>query len=261
MVLSEVDPSRVKAVAFDLDGVIYIGNRLVPGVSTLLETLKERGIQTFFFTNNSMHPRPGVHQKLAALGVAIPLGCLYTTAHFAGAFLKERGLKTFHGMGTKALRVEVEAYGLIHTEFRSEAILVGLDPEFDYRKLKVAMRVYFSSPGCRIFACNRDSTYPVEDGLNPGCGPAIAALEDATGHGVDEIVGKPSPFMLKKLADDWGLSFGQILVVGDSYASDIAMAKTCGSPSVLFSRESRTDPPLPDVPLVRHLKDILWYLD
>jgi ribonucleotide monophosphatase NagD (HAD superfamily) len=88
---------------------------------------------------------------------------------------------------------------------------------------------------CKFIICNRDRTYPVEDNLlMPGCGPIVAALEYATERTADVIIGKPNTYMLELLCRDWKLGNQEILVVGDTYESDIAMANNFGSRSVLI---------------------------
>ena len=118
-------------------------------------------------------------------------------------------------------------------------VVIGLDPGFNYQKLAEALDV-LQKNNCQIIACNRDRNYPAQgDKILPGCGPIVAAVENACGREADYVVGKPSTFMIKSIARETNLKPREILIIGDSYETDIHMAKRFGSPSVLISDKSR----------------------
>lgn len=113
-------------------------------------------------------------------------------------------------------------------------MLIGLDPEFDYEKLSVAANVALGAG--KVIACNKERSYPGEDQqLMPGCGGMVASVEWCSGRMVDLTIGKPSTFMLKEVSEQLGLAPAEILVVGDTYDTDILMANKFGSPSVIVS--------------------------
>ena len=89
--------------------------------------------------------------------------------------------------------------------------------------------------GAKFVACNRDRTFPVERGVMPACGSMVASIESAWGRKPDYEVGKPNTFFLEMITRETKLAASQILVVGDTMESDIAMAINFGSPSVLIS--------------------------
>jgi 4-nitrophenyl phosphatase len=227
----------IKAAAFDLDGTIYTGNRLVDGVIDVLHYLMGKGIKIFYFTNNSSRTRKDIHQKLHKLGLNPDIETVYNSAYATGIYLKTNKYKKIYCCGSTGLKDEIALSDIkcVSDKEFPEAVVVGLDVEFNYEKMSVALHL-LRDRKCRFIICNRDRTYPVEDNLlMPGCGAIVAALEYAVKRSADVITGKPNTYMLELLCKDWKLVNHEILIVGDSYESDIAMAKNFGSPSVLIN--------------------------
>jgi HAD superfamily hydrolase (TIGR01450 family) len=118
-----------------------------------------------------------------------------------------------------------------------QAVVVGLDPEFTYNKL--AQALWHLQSGCQLVACNQDKNYPIENGrLMPGCGSIVAAILGSYDKQVDFAVGKPNTYMMELLSGDHGLTNQDILVVGDSLATDIEMANRFGCQSILVTPEN-----------------------
>lgn len=229
--------NKIKAVAFDLDGTIYIGNRIIDGAMEVITLLKEKNIQVLYFTNNSTRTRCQMFEKLIGMGLGLNEKEVYNSAFATAVFTKQKGMNNVYCIGAQGLRDELNTAGisLIDDKEAANGVIVGLDPDFNYQELSKALDILRKEDRV-IIACNRDRNYPVEGGrILPGCGPIVAAIEDACGREVDYVVGKPGTFMLDLLAKDWRLKAEDILIVGDSYESDIAMAKSYGSPSVLIS--------------------------
>jgi 4-nitrophenyl phosphatase len=111
-----------------------------------------------------------------------------------------------------------------------DAVLVGLDPDFDDRRLAVAARAVRA--GARFIATNADALDPTPSGFRPGAGAMVAAIRDATG--VEPLViGKPEPAMFHAILDATGVGPEEALVIGDNPDSDIRAAHRAGIESVL----------------------------
>ena len=230
----------IKAVAFDLDGTIYVGDKLVGGVIEVLNYLKKKDIQVFYFTNNSSKTRKNIHQKLQKMNLHTDLETIYNSAYAVGIYLKNNNFKKVYCCGSAELREGIISSGIecVNDKEFPEAVVVGLDHDFNYNRMTVALN-FLRQKDCRFIICNRDRTYPVENSrLMPGCGPIVAALEYATGRQADVIIGKPETFMLDLLCKDWNLLSEEILIVGDTFDSDIAMADTYRSPSLLLDYDN-----------------------
>ena len=227
---------KINAVAFDLDGTIYTGEKLVDGAAEIITYLKDKNIKICYFTNNSGKTRKDIHKKLLKLGLNLEIGTVYNSSYAAGVYLKNNHFKKVYCCGSPGLQEELAFTGIkcVRDNEAPEAVVVGLDLEFNYKKMAVALNL-LRNRDCQFIVCNKDRNYPIEDyRLMPGCGTIVAALEFAADRQVDVIIGKPETFMLDLLCKDWNLRSEEILVVGDTFDSDIAMADSYGSPSLLI---------------------------
>lgn len=229
----------IKAVAFDLDGTIYMGNTIVDSAADIVRFIRGKGMQVFFFTNSSTRTRQKVFEKLDGMGLNPSLDHIYTSAYAVAKYLSGNSISTVFCLGTAGLKDEIAANRIRVTSdpYAAEALVVGLDPDFSYARLADVMP--FTERNCPIIVCNRDRSFPVENGkFMPGCGPIVSAVESALGRSVDFIAGKPNTYMMELLEADWGLCNSEIVVVGDSLESDIGMARRHGCRSFLISGNS-----------------------
>jgi HAD superfamily hydrolase (TIGR01450 family) len=222
---------------FDLDGVVYKGNDLIPGADTGLKLLKENGKKILFLTNSSAKGRESVARKLVALGIDCEIWQVMTSATASALFVKEKGYKKVFVVGEAELVQEVVKAGNTPTEDPSiaDALLVGIDFNFSYQKIADAMICLENN--CDFIACNRDPNFPGDNGRSfPGCGPIVTAIETAAEKKVDIYIGKPDIYILEKLLGDKVRPDAPIAVVGDSLYSDITLAANAGLPSVYINQ-------------------------
>lgn len=225
-----------KVFAFDLDGTIYTGNRLVEGAYEIVNYLRQRGAKVVFFTNSSTRSVQQVYDKLKRMGLNPTLEDIHTSARAAAIYTSKKYISQVHCIGTDGLKSELQSFGVRVTdaEYTAEAIVIGLDPDFSYAKLSEIMP--YRETRCLLIACNRDKSYPIENNIYlPGCGPIVAAVEEALGRNIDFITGKPNTFMLDILSHQLDCNNTDITVIGDSYESDIQMAMRYGVKSFLLS--------------------------
>jgi HAD superfamily hydrolase (TIGR01450 family) len=245
----------VKAVAFDLDGTIYVGNTLVPGADETVKALERAGIKVFYFTNNSVKTRKEVFEKLSSLGLCTEQSKVYNSAYAASIFIKEHGFRKVCCIGSEGLKSELVNNGIILDDRDHEAVVVGLYSGFGYKEIAQGLNAL--KKGAVLVACNRDRNYPVEGGrLLPGCGPLVAAIECAAGKKAKYIVGKPNTFMMELLAEEHGIKGDEIVVVGDTYSSDIAMARKYKCANILISSKTKVKNTI----VISKLSDILKIL-
>ena len=231
---------KIKAIAFDLDGTIYFGNCVAEGAVETVAYFKDQGLHIVFFTNNSSSSRQQIFMKLSKMGFELDISSVYTSSYASALYINRLGLKNVYCIGSAGLKEELNSHGISINEDEKniEAIVVGLDKNFDYSMLARGLNVW--KPGVILIACNRDKNYPIEkDVIMPGCGAILAALETAAGKTADHLVGKPNTFMIELVTNDLNLESDSILVVGDNYDSDIEMANRYGCPSVLLNHNSK----------------------
>ena len=240
----------------DLDGVVYRGAAPIPGVAAVLADRAARGDTVVYVTNNSMHYRADYVTRLAALGAPVTADRVVSSARATALYLAGPGLdppvRRVLAVGAGGLERECRDAGLdvvtaAHAATRlaregidgweaarhPDAVVVGLDPQFTYQKLAVAVDCVHH--GARFVATNRDPVYPTERGTSPGAGAIVAAVE--AGSQVTPVsIGKPGPLLLEmaiRAAGD-GLTRDDAVMIGDGLATDLAAAANLGVPCVLM---------------------------
>jgi glycerol-1-phosphatase len=208
----------VKSIVCDLDGVVYRGDQVIPGSSEALHRLHDSGFKMVFATNNSSRTPEHVAGKLESVaGVIVPTESIVTSAQAGVAVLPPEVDKVFV-VGGRGISQAVEDSGRTCVTSGAEAVIVGLDFEFNYQSLTAAADQVRG--GALFIASNSDATYPGSSGLLPGAGAMVSAI--ATASGVTPIsAGKPEAPM-RKLIRDKGV--GEAWVVGDRVDTDIRMA-------------------------------------
>lgn len=232
---------NTKAVVFALDGTVYLGSQLVEGVDEVIRHCRELGKSVFFLTNNSSETRSQIFHKLRELGLECTFREVLTSGYAAALYAHREHLKNIYVCGSLNLISECEKLSVHSVDPElAENLLIGLDPEFDYDKLAIAADV--ASRADTIIACNKERFFLGEEGRHiPGCGGIVAAIEWCSNRMVDISIGKPNTFMLKETSVQLGIAPEEILVVGDTYETDIVMANKFGSQSVLVSSQVYSD--------------------
>jgi len=222
-----------KTFIIDLDGVVYRGNHLLDGVLEGLELIRKGGKNVKFLTNSSKMGSDGIAQKLNNLGVKCDSADVMTSATASAAYLCEEDQTNIYVIGDDGLKEEVLKVGLniVDIPEQADALLVGIDSNFSYKKISDAMVCIKS--GSYFVACNRDPNYPVSNEKSlPGCGPIVSSIEVASEKNADIEIGKPNTFILQKLLSRDVDIDDKVVVVGDSVDSDIGLAVNFGVPGV-----------------------------
>ncbi len=228
----------------DLDGVIYRGNELIPGAKEFVAWLEAHHKKYLFLTNNSFATEAQILAKLAHLGITTDISHLLTAGQAAVQSIARRFP---HGVvyvvGEQPLMDLVRSQELTVASVdaeKADAVLVGLDRNFDYAKLNCAIRAVRS--GGFFITINRDALLPVEGGFLPGCGTLAAAIE--TGSGITpQVVGKPEPMLLLEAMRMLNSQPDETVMVGDGLDVDILGGKAAGTHTllVLTGRSTRAD--------------------
>ena len=220
-----------KAWVFDMDGVLYVGTRALPGVADLMNALRLRDRGIMLATNNSMSTPEMYVNKLATMGIDVPASAILTSALATRDYL-ERTLPRGSGLyvvGMPALREQIFADGAFRPvqfgDERPAALVLGLDREFTYEKLKLATEVVRS--GVPFIATNADATLPTEAGLVPGAGSIVAAIQVASGI-EPLVIGKPETPMMQMALARLGVAPHEAVMVGDRLDTDILAGARAG---------------------------------
>ncbi len=223
-----------KGFIFDLDGTVYLGERLLPGAERVIRLLREGGKKVVFLSNKPLYTREDYAAKLTRLGIptepAEVVNSTFVLIRYLGKVAP--GAKVFV-MGELPFVAEMARAGFRLTEHPEEIeyVVAAFDRTFDYRKYNIAFQAI--RKGAHFIATNPDRTCPVEGGELPDCAGVIAALEAVTLKKVEVIVGKPSPITVQVALEVMGLAAAECLLIGDRLETDIRMGLESGMKTAL----------------------------
>lgn len=221
---------------FDLDGTIYLGEKIIEGARETIKSLRERGDEVVFLTNKSIETIETYVNKLSKLGIQATADNVINSNILAARYLKNQ-LKTAEKVmviGEEPLINEIKSFKIKVTDRPDEAkyVVLGWDRKFTYEKLNRAFQAWRN--GGIVIATNPDRTCPVREGQIPDCGAMIGAMEGATGEKVDIILGKPSLLAAKFIVEDiLKLPPERCFMVGDRLETDVKMGNDYGMNSIL----------------------------
>ena len=219
---------------FDLDGTVYLGERLIPDADTVIAALRAEGRRVAFLSNKPLYTRADYADKLTRLGVPTAVDDVVNSSLVLARHLRtlDPGAPVFV-IGEPPLIGELQNHGFeVRSDEHVRWVVIAFDRTFDYAKLNTALQAV-RRHDARLIATNPDRTCPTENGEIPDCAGMIAAVEAVTSKQVDVIVGKPSPIILKVALDTLGVTAADCVIVGDRVETDITMGKRAGLATVL----------------------------
>lgn len=223
-----------RGYAFDLDGTIYLGERLIPGADALVAGLRDRGARVVFVTNKPLDTAADYAAKLSRLGIPAEEADIVTALDSVARYLDREHPGAAVLPLAEPLVVEwLAERGRRVTDDPAEAevVLVSFDRTFDYDKLQRGFDAI--RRGAALVGTNPDPYCPTPEGGLPDCGALLAALETATGVRAAAVLGKPSRDMAECFLDRLGVPATDAVMVGDRLLTDIAMAREAGMRSAL----------------------------
>ena len=221
----------IQGVIIDLDGCVYVGDRPVEGVAKTIKELRQRGLKLLFLTNNATKTPEEYVNKLKSMGIDASQNEILTSGIIAASYVRRvYGKSKIYVVGTQALENVLTNYGHEIVDSNADIVIVGLDFNFNYQKLLVASTEI--RRGAKFIATNTDSTIPVEEGLLPGAGSIVKAIEVASGV-KPVVVGKPSKIALREALRRIHVKPENAIVVGDRPETDVKMGKRFQCKTVL----------------------------
>lgn len=226
---------NIKLFLFDMDGTLYIGDRLFPFTKELLAQIRKNGGKYLFMTNNSSKSVDAYIEKLGRLGIDARRDDFLTSSQATAYYLKENHRGTpLYVCGTDSLKEELQKEGFRVTEDLSEVgcVVMGFDTELTFRKLEDVSRLLCTRPELPYIATNPDLVCPTEFGSVPDCGSICIGIRNATGR-EPVVIGKPSPLMPQLAMERWGCKPGETAVIGDRIYTDIKSGLNAGIFTIL----------------------------
>ena len=217
-------------VLLDLDGCVWVGDRPTPRAPEAVAALRGAGKRVAFVTNDARHSTEEFVRRLWGNGfqasaeeivtVGGALQHLLAERHFGAAAVVIGAAPVHRHVLDAGLRI-VNGTDVVG---RAQLVIVAAHDDFDYAELRDATHAMLN--GASLIAAARDATYPTADGLWPGSGSILAAVEVAGGSPADAVIGKPDPQLFRTAFDRLGP--GRTLMVGDRLDSDLAGAHAAG---------------------------------
>lgn len=223
--------AAIRGILCDMDGVIYHGNRILPGTLDFIAWLRRTGIPFLFLTNSSERSPRELSEKLHRLGVDIEEPHFYTSAMATAAFLASQTPGgSAYVIGQPGLINALYGAGFSTNDVNPDYVVVGETPMYTYETIKKAVTLVRN--GAKLIGTNPDLTGPAENGIIPACGALVAPIELSTGVKA-YFVGKPNPLMMRSGLNLLGCPRENALIVGDRMDTDIISGIEAGIETVL----------------------------
>ena len=215
----------------DIDGVIYHGNRLLPGVREFVDWLYRENKNFLFLTNSSERSPRELQQKLARMGLEVDESHFYTSALATAKFIAAQCPGgSAYVVGGAGLITALHDAGITMNDVDPDYVIVGESSDYHYENLVKAIRLVLN--GARLIGTNSDVTGPMEGGLVPACRALISPIEMATGQ-TAYFVGKPNPLMMRTGLRILGVHSGDAVMIGDRMDTDMVAGIETGLDTVL----------------------------
>jgi len=231
-----------RAAIVDLDGTVWRGDEVIPGAPEGIAAFRDAGLALRFVTNSTNVDREAFRDTIESMGIPGDVGGLSTAASATATYLAEHHPDAeVYVVGSDVLYDEIREAGLTVVSEQdpssrprdvapADVVAAGKAYDIDFDLLTETLWAF--DQGTLFVATNADRAFPTEDGLKPGAGCTIGAIQGMTGR-EPLVVGKPSEHMADAVTEQLGVAPGECLVVGDNLHTDILMGERAGMETVL----------------------------
>lgn len=215
----------------DMDGVLYHGNKILPGVSEFVHWLYDQNKDFIFLTNASGRSPKELQQKLERMGLEIDENHFYTSAMATAKFVSSQSPGcTAYVIGEPGLYNALYSAGITINDIDPDYVIVGETSNYNYDSICLAVNLVLK--GAKLIGTNSDITGPSEHGIIPACRALMAPIELSTGKKA-YFVGKPNPLMMRSCLRRLGVHSEQAVIIGDRMDTDIISGIESGLDTVL----------------------------
>lgn len=226
-----IDFNKKKGFICDMDGVVYHGNKILPGVVEFIDWLRREKKEFLFLTNNSCYTPRELQQKLARMGLDISKEHFYTSALATAAFLREQSPGcSVYAIGDAGLLNALYDAGITMNDVNPDYVVVGEGKTYSFDTLTKAVNLVLG--GAKLIGTNSDVSGPIEEGIAPACGALVAPIEMATGKRA-YFCGKPNPLMMRTGLRLLHCHSDEAVMVGDRVDTDVISGLESGMSTVL----------------------------
>jgi phospholysine phosphohistidine inorganic pyrophosphate phosphatase len=216
--------STVDGLLIDIDGVLTVGNEVIPGAPDTIRDLRARGIAIRFMTNTTIYCRRSLVERMSALGFDICENELFTAAFSAASYLRSQGATSYYPLLLPDAQLEFE--GIAVDRENPEFVVVGdMGANLTFLRMNRAFRALLN--GAQLVALHKKRMWRTEEGLFLDGGPFVVALEYAADVGA-VVTGKPSQTYFHMVLEDMGIPAHRAAVIGDDIEIDVRGAQMNG---------------------------------
>lgn len=234
----------IKFFILDMDGTIYLENNIFKGSLDFLNTVKEKGKDFIFLTNNSSKNRSDYIKKLNKMNIEVKNDKIINSGEITASYLADqdpKGGKRIYLLGTESLEKEMERFGhqimnqeenIRENPQKVDYVVLGFDKTLNYKKLWDAHQLILS--GVEYIATHPDLVCPLSKGrTQPDTGSIIELLAASTGGKRPVVIGKPNHLTVDYIIDRFDLKKSELAMVGDRLYTDMKMADQAGITGIL----------------------------
>ncbi len=255
----------MRSLLIDLDGVLYVGDQVLPGALDAIAWLQRDGIPHRFLTNTTSRPRADLAAKLARIGIRVTPDAIITPPVAAARWLASAGHARVALFVPAATRGDFAGLQLLPAEAETgaEAVILGdLGEGWDFATLNRAFRLLMAEPRPVLLALGMTRYWRAPDGLRLDTAPFVAALREATGS-EPLVLGKPAGAFFAAALADLGATPGETLMIGDDIRGDIEGAQLAGLRGMLVRtgkyRPADLDGPIRPDAVIDSIADLPWW--
>ena len=239
------DPKKFDLFFLDMDGTLYLGDKLIDGALEFVNTLKSRNKKIVYLTNNSSKNRYSYLEKMKKLGIEAHIDEFFTSGEATAIYLQKNHPKAkVYLLGLNPLKQDLEEKGLRiinGTTEKPDLVLLGFDQELNYKKIWEACD--WIREGLPYYATHGDFNCPLEGGkVMPDTGSMMLMIEGSTGK-MPIVVGKPNRVIIDMACEKHQVSLEQCVMIGDRLYTDIRLKETAGIDTILVL-SGETDLPM-----------------
>ena len=229
--MANIDFNAKQGFICDMDGVIYHGNIVLPGVKEFIDWLNRENKQYLFLTNNSNYTPRELQQKLARLGLDVSEDHFYTSALATASFLKEQAPGcSVYALGEAGLTLALYEAGCTMNDVNPDYVVIGEGRTYTLDTLTKATNLVLK--GAKLIGANSDVSGPIENGIAPACRALVAPIEMATGVQA-YFCGKPNPLMMRTGLKLLNCHSADAVMIGDRMDTDVISGLETGMSTVL----------------------------
>ena len=230
--MKSFDAQKIRALILDMDGVLWRGEKLLGDLPAIFAQIEQLKLSVVLASNNATRSPRQYLEKLRGFGIILDYHQIINAAQSTAHYLRQRhpqGGPVFI-VGEEGLKLTLQEHGFYHSDQNVLAVIASLDRTINYQKLTKATLLIRA--GAPFIGTNPDKSFPAPEGLLPGAGAILAAIEAAT-NTKPILMGKPQPAMYEVALHTLGTTPEETLMVGDRLETDIAGAQNLGCQSAL----------------------------